>query len=143
PYTESFETDGLGTRYSAYTYYTVGTCQMFQRATAASNTCFQTDPTGPQGSWYWEAEGTNDAANPTAPTATLTISPINISGYANLQATLGVAAPNAANRRYDPNDKLRVQYRIDNGTWTNLALFVGNGDPFTQLNGDLKYDANN
>lgn len=133
-FTESFETDGQGTRYTASTpfnkqgnYWDRGENSDFDTLVAYTN---------PDGSFFWAAEDV-DSTGPGGngnPIQTLDFTGINIAGFTNLVFSglfassgnsLGAGFPFA-----EADDGIKVLYRIDGGSWRKGLCFAPVNAPF-------------
>ena len=98
PYTETFEDEGEGKRYSSNHFYNLDGIQ-FQRVTTNPANGTGGSPTtfsGIVGSGYWFGENTTSFANPSPlKNGTVTTKQVNASGYRNLhfQIRLGASVP--------------------------------------------------
>ncbi|WP_395376973.1 Ig-like domain-containing protein [Marinicella sp. W31] len=131
--TETFETDGNGSRYTS-------TPEFDQNTTPGTGTATASDHwgrsdgseianitgayTGADGSFFWAGEDVNDDGGNGQLPQTLEFTDIDITGFSNLAFTGLFGAGNErlpGNSNYDAADFIRVEYRID-----------GSGaDPFT------------
>ncbi|GAA4503224.1 hypothetical protein GCM10023172_27720 [Hymenobacter ginsengisoli] len=135
PYTEPFETDGEGTRYSSNHYFSQDAAQ-FQRTNANPTT---TGPAGTTfsnivGSYYWVGVNTAPASlNPTGKNnGTLTTKQVNATNYTNLHFQLRIGASSSINNGTQANwktsDYFQLFYRLNgSSTWTAFGLFRGTG----------------
>ncbi|WP_452229093.1 T9SS type A sorting domain-containing protein [Lacinutrix sp. MEBiC02404] len=72
---------------------------------------------------------------------TITLDPINISNYLNMELSIGMAAPNATYNRYEAEDFIMVEYQVDGGTWTR-AHYASGGPETASEAGRFRYDDN-
>ncbi|MBO2010991.1 Ig-like domain-containing protein [Hymenobacter negativus] len=169
--TESFETDGEGTRYTSNTFdfrantnnppspNNNGLTQYFVRNTA--NPVLNPYPAGGAsfganaspitignvtGSAFWiseSARGTGDISTIIRPPATLTLNPVNTTGYSGLQVKIDLAQgtrPTAL--QIENDDKINIQYSTNGGlSYTTIGSFVGD-NPAANVAGNWRQDAN-
>jgi len=145
PYTEDFETDGEGTRYTASTFASSATQTGFFRATASppvgpggvtlTNSTF----TGYNGSGYWFGRGARSITNPTYPLSTLQLAPVNATNTINLRFTLRLGRGQGSQTSgWEPDDYVKLFYRTSStGNWVLFGAFYGN-----YVTGELRRDAN-
>ncbi len=127
-WTESFETDGNGTRYSTSISEFVMGGDFFTR-TDGSNLPSNYSIGSPDGSFYWAAADI-DGQGATLPVS-LTISGINISGYSNLQFSgLFAEDDDGNNQDWDEPDYVHIFYSIDGGSEQNLLWIENDGSTF-------------
>ena len=131
-YTESFDTDGEGTRYFGNPFVSTSSLTGFFRATTSPATANGTtigsgNFTGWSGG-YWFGEGNDSPSNPTSPTSTVQLAPVNASGRSNIRFTIALGAAgnwlgyqNGAN----PGDSFELFYRINGGTPVKFGAFYG------------------
>ncbi|MCP5528055.1 MAG: hypothetical protein H7A47_14785 [Verrucomicrobiales bacterium] len=123
-FTEDFETDGQGSRYTASQPFNDGVDDHWNRTNGADISNSSAAYSGQHGSWYWAGEDVNDNGGNGQATQTMTFSSVAIAGYNNLQF-LGLFAADgqisAGSYRFDADDQVRVLYRIDGGAWHNAV----------------------
>jgi hypothetical protein len=142
-HTESFETDGEGSRYTTNTYFEASpNCNFFTRMAASPlDVCFQNNFfTGFQGNFFWGGEDIMRSGNPLPP-GSITTQSINIAGHSTLTVSLYLATANnvtPTNTRWETADSLNVQASIDGGPFRTVGRFMGD-DGF---GGDLIVDDN-
>jgi hypothetical protein len=150
-YSESFETDGEGTRYFTNTYsFCTGVPgnnpDYFLRTNtnpvlpAGCTSGFGNALTNLQGSWFWAGEDIR-SSTPVPniqPPGDITTQPINITGHVALSVSLYLATANNNNLRWETSDSINIQVSINNGTYFTVGRFVG--DNLT--GGRLRIDAN-
>lgn len=144
---ESFETDGEGTRYT-----TVGAF-----ANSDEDHWGRTDGTwdgtndintyqGPggysnvDGSWFWAGEDLDD--NGGSLPLSVTFNSFNISGFTSsddftFSGLFGYAG--VVNNDWDAGDYLHIQYSVDGGSWTDVLNFESTAGG---SNSDMGWDAN-
>jgi hypothetical protein len=121
-YTENFDADGEGTRYFGNGFQSASTTTGFFRATTNPAAGSVTTFTGVSGG-FWYGEGTNTAPNPTTPTSTLQLAPVNAAGYSILRFTIALGKASA----WEATDYFKLYYRADGGSWVEFGSFVGGG----------------
>lgn len=128
-WTESFETDGNGTRYTtSILEFSDGSGDYFTR-TDGSNIGSSVVVTGADGSFFFAAQDIDGEG--AAATQSLTISGINISGYSNLQFRGSFAEDDdGSDQDWDEPDYLRIFYSIDGGSEQNLLWIENDGSTF-------------
>jgi hypothetical protein len=125
PYTESFETDGRGTRYNVLGGFVSGN-NLFARINPSP------EITGIDGDFIFAAERTQTDAEPLEAVTAY----IDTTGYANLKLDL-LAAIQGGNVFEQADDFLLIQTSVDGGTWTNTGAFRST----STVNGALALDA--
>ncbi|MEM7057628.1 MAG: hypothetical protein AAF557_08565, partial [Pseudomonadota bacterium] len=131
-FTEGFETDGNGVRYTtSIVEFSDGVEDFFVR-TDGSNTGANYQVAGEEGSFYFAAQDI-DAANAAGfggPTlATLNVTGIDISGYENLAlSALFAEDDNGVLQDIDASDGLRIRAQIDGGGFQTILGFEAGGD---------------
>jgi hypothetical protein len=133
--TESFETDGEGSRYTSNPFQVA--CDFFLRD---DNTvgCLTNNPTGLNGSFYWTGEDTDSNPDLTG-TGILTLNPLAVTGFAlDVDVLLGIGRPNDG--RFEPLDELLFQYNMDGGGWITFGAFYGSNDGLPASTGNLVQD---
>lgn len=141
-FTEGFETDGEGSRYTSNSYDQSATCDFFLRNLSSTNPngCF-----GPpgfsnfQGSYYWASEDIMQSPGNRA-AGMLTTQNINIGGYGTLTVSIYLATTNDNTTRWETDDKIELQASIDAGAFTTVGRFVGDGAVGGNLREDLNLD---
>ena len=141
-YTESFETDGEGSRYNSNTFSDCPSPNFFLR----TNTNPVTPPscTGGfsstlvlsplQGTFFWAGE---DIAGPLPP-GSLTSQSINISGQSAMTISLYIACSNNGGTIWETGDSLNIQVNIDGGGFSTVGRFMGTDN----FGGNLAMDSN-
>jgi Concanavalin A-like lectin/glucanases superfamily/Bacterial Ig-like domain/N-terminal domain of BNR-repeat neuraminidase/Secretion system C-terminal sorting domain len=89
----------------------------------------------PTGTWLWAAEGVNRTASPGAKSVTL--NPLNVAGKSGLYAVVALADANSS-VSWENVDQIRIQYRLDGGSFITIGRFVGD-NPTTSA-GRLRQD---
>ena len=145
-YTENFDADAEGTRYSGNPFVSTPSQTGFFRATNSpatfgGSTIGTVAFTGWSGG-YWFGEGNDNANNAGAPTSTMQLAPVNASGSINLRFTIAVGSGgawlgyiNATN----PGDSFELFYRLNGGTPVKFGAFYGGATGTTpaRQDGDL------
>lgn len=126
PYTESFETDGRGTRYSVLGRFQNGN-SIFDRLATPSGV------SAANGSFVFVVEDTD--FDP-APLETVSVQ-LNAQGYTNLKAQLLVGTVGTDFEQV--NDLLTVEASVDGGAWTSVGQFRATGP----VNSPLALDTDN
>jgi hypothetical protein len=138
-FTEGFETDGEGNRYTATSAFTDGADDYFTRTDGFSEASGIPAYTGFEGDWFWAAEDVDSSDNPTG-SGLLDFTGIDISAFEAVTLSLDVGA--GSNAIFDnTEDFLLVQYRVDAGPWTTALAFENDGATFnTGLYQDTDFD---
>jgi hypothetical protein len=144
-YTEGFDADAEGTRYFGNSFVNTASQTGFFRATTSpatsgGSTLGINTFTGWSGG-YWYGEGTDDSSNPSSPTSTLQLAPVNATGRAGLKFTIAVGATSnwrGYNDAVNPGESFELFYRVNGGTPVKFAAFYGSGSGGpARLDGDL------
>ncbi|MFZ1754423.1 MAG: SprB repeat-containing protein, partial [Caldilineaceae bacterium] len=147
-HSESFETDGEGTRYTSNTYsYCPTDPDYFFRTNTnpvlpvGCTAGFGNALTNLQGSYFWAGEDIMSNQAPIicnrAP-GQITTQNITIAGYTSLQVSLFLATANNNNMRWETTDSINIQASIDGGAYRTVGRFMGNAT----FGGNLIIDAN-
>ena len=141
-FTESFETDGNGTRYTtSIPEFSDGAFDFFTR-TDGSNIGGAYQVTNGDGSFFFAAQDLDGEG--AASEQTLSFSGIDISGFTNLNfSALFAEDDDGNNQDWDDPDFVRVEYQIDGGGFENLFAIaeLDDGDAFNQEPGvDTDFD---
>lgn len=145
-FSESFETDGQGVRYTASTPFNDGTNDHWNRTDGTDIANTSGAYTNVTGSFFWAAEDTDDNGGNENDEQTLDFTGINISGFTDIVFSADFGAGNeggAGASAYDSLDYIKVTYQIDGGGYTNLLWFSyqNNGDTFNEPIGlDTDFD---
>ena len=129
-FTESFETDGNGTRYStSIPEFSDGSGDFFTR-TDSGNISGGYEVNGIDGSFYFAAQDIDGEG--AASQQTLEFSGIDVSGFTNLGFNALFAEDDASdgNEDWDAPDFVTVEYQIDDGGFNNLLAFANDGSTF-------------
>lgn len=145
---ESFETDGHSTRYTASSGggFNDGTSDHFNRTDGSDIANTSGAYSNADGTYFWAAEDTDDNGGSGADEQTIVFTGIDISGYSNLTfyGLFGAGNENVPGlNAYDKLDYIKVTYEIDaggeqNGIWFS---FENHGDDFNEPLGlDADFD---
>ena len=129
-FTESFETDGNGTRYiTSVPEFSDGSSDFFTR-TDGSNISSSYEVTDADGSFYFAAQDIDGERADSQ--QTLTFSGIDVSGFTNLGFNALFAEDNSSdgNEDWDEPDFVRVEYQLDGSGFNNLLAFKNDGSEF-------------
>lgn len=127
-FTEGFETDGEGVRYSTTTSFSDGADDYFTRTDGFSQASGIPSYTEFGGSWFWAAEDIDSTDNPDG-LALLDFTGINISAFDSVTLSLDLGA--GSNAVFDSTDDfVLVQYRVDAGAWSTALAFQNDGESF-------------
>jgi hypothetical protein len=122
---ESFETDGQGTRYNSTTEFLSSDEDYYGRQ---DNTVTDRSYVNVDGSYWWGGQDQD------APAITTNIfSGISISGYSSLEfsALFAEQRPEASGADdIDSSDFIHVDFQIDGGGWQNLMWWHNDGSSF-------------
>jgi methionine-rich copper-binding protein CopC len=136
--TESFETDGNGSRYIASTPFNDGSSDHWNRTDGSDISNISGPYSGYQGSYFWGAEDVDDNGGNGANPQTMLFAGIDINAYNNLAFSGLFGAGNGPGAEdYDAADYVKVQYRIDgtgNDPYIDGVCFAyqDNGDDFNE-----------
>lgn len=139
-YSEGFETNGEGSRYTSNAYLIASpTCDFFEReAISPLNTCFGgTTFTGFRGSFFWASEDIMSSPG-NRPPGSIQSNSFSISSYNNLKVSLYLATSNNNGTRWETADSINVKVSINGGAFITVGRFMGNAT----LGGSLIVDAN-
>ncbi|ERT06679.1 hemolysin-type calcium-binding repeat family protein [Lyngbya aestuarii BL J] len=129
-FTETFETDGNGTRYTtSIPEFTDGFSDFFIR-TDGSNIISSYNVFNSEGSFYFAAQDIDGEG--AASQQTLTFSGIDITGFTNLNLSTLLAEDDASdgNQDWDAPDFVSFEYQIDSSGFTNLLAIENDGSTF-------------
>ena len=145
-FSEDFETDGQGTRYTASTPFNDGSSDHWNRTDGSDINNITGAYTSISGSSFWAAEDTDDDGGNENDEQTLVFTGIDITGQSGLtfSGLFGAGNENGAgSSAYDSTDFIKVTYSIDGGSFQNLIWFSyqDNGDAFNEPIGlDTDFD---
>lgn len=150
-FTEGFETDGEGSRYTSNTF-------SFCSGVPGNNPDYflrtNTNPVLPsgctigftdvltnlQGSFFWASEDIR-SSSPVPninPPGQITTQTINISGYNSLTVSLFLATSSNNNIRWETSDSINIQVSINGGSFFTVGRFMGDA----VVGGRLRIDGN-
>jgi hypothetical protein len=150
-FTEGFETNGEGTRYTSNTF-------SFCSGTPGNNPDYflrtNTNPVLPtgctigftdaltnlQGSFFWASEDIRSSSPvPNAnPPGQITTQSISIAGYSTLNVSLFLATSSNNNVRWENTDSINIQASINGGPFNTIGRFMGDNP----AGGRLRIDGN-
>ncbi len=139
-WTESFETDGNGTRYTTSTpEFTDNSGDFFIR-TDGSDITGTYDIGTPDGSFFFAGQDLDGEG--ASSTLTVTFAGIDITGFTNLSFSGLFAEDDASNgdEDWDAADIAFVEVSIDGGAWTKVMQFAANGGTNTEPGLDTDFD---
>ena len=140
-FTESFETDGNGTRYiTSVPEFSDGSGDFFTR-TDGTNISGSYIVAEASGSFYFPAQDIDGEGADSQ--QTLTFSGLDISGVSNLGFSALFAEDNSSdgNEDWDASDFFKVEYAIDDNGFQNLLAFENDGSTFnTAPSQDTDFD---
>lgn len=136
-WTEDFETDGNGSRYTASTEFNDGNNDHWGRTDGSNISNVSGAYSGFSNSYFWAGEDLDDNGGNGSASQTIEISNINISGYQNISFSGLFAAGNAnapGANAYDSTDGIVIQYRVDGGGYVNGMCFSyeNHGDNYNE-----------
>jgi len=134
PYTEDFETDGEGTRYTTSNTFYDGSNDHFQRTNGGDISNVTGPYTGFRGTFFWAGEDLDDGGGDTQDFKTLTLQEVDVSGQSDVRFSgLFAAGCNEGEQFscYDLSDSLVVRYSVDGGTTFQTALQFSYVERFT------------
>jgi hypothetical protein len=136
---EDFETDGLGSRYTATSAFSDGADDYFILAGMDDGPSGLPPYSGFGGSYFWAAEDVDGPLNPTG-LALLDFSGIELTGVGAIRISLDIAAGSIVT--FDRSgDHVHVMFRVDGGPWTTALAFENDGSTFnSSLHQDLDFD---
>lgn len=126
-WSESFETDGLGTRYSVSNTFYNSINDHYTR-TNGSNISTVTAPyNGQNGTFFWAGEDMNDTSGPNTGDGliikTITFFPINITAVGSIELR-SLFATGSTGGGWDSADQLFVEYNKDGAGWVKVQQFT-------------------
>jgi hypothetical protein len=135
-WSESFETDGEGTRYTTSNSFFRTTSDHFQRTdNAAPNAIGNVggDYSGADGSYYWAGEDLDDATGGDgSPLKTMTFTGISIAAMSNIEIR-GLFATGNPGNGWDAADELYLEYQVDAGGYALFMEFAANASTGSNL----------
>lgn len=143
-WSESFETDGQGSRYTSSLEFNDSNSDHWGRTDGSNISNTSGAYTNMDGTWFWAAEDTDDNGGNGDKEQTLTIAGIDISTYTNLQFSGLFAAGNEGgpgSGAYDAPDYIKVQYQVDGGGYIDGMCFGYEEDAGHPYNEPIGLDA--
>jgi len=136
-YSESFETDGEGTRYTSNTFTDCTNSDFFFRTNTnpvtppSCSAQFGSTLTNLQGSWFWASEDirTSSPVPGSRPPGAITTQAITATAYNNLSVSLYLATSNNNNLRWESADSINIQVSFDGVNYRTIGRFMGKGTP--------------
>lgn len=140
-WTETFETDGQGSRYTSTAEFSDNDEDYYGRL---SNTNTDRSYTSGEGSFWWGGQDQNDTgAGDGILVRTIIFSNINVSSYTDLvfKGLFAEERPEAGGLDdIDSTDYVHVEYQLDGGGWQNLLWFENDGGGNTTFLVDTNFD---
>jgi hypothetical protein len=137
-WSEDFETDGNGTRYTASLPFNDGSSDHWNRTDGSNISNVSGSYTGFSNSFFWAAEDTDDNGGNGNDEQIIIFSSTNTSGYENLifRGLFGAGNENSpGNSGYDNADYIQVDYSTDGGSNYTPGICFGyedHGDAFNE-----------
>lgn len=130
-WSESFETDGQGVRYTSTAEFTDGGGDYWMRTDGVGLPISAGGYSAMDGTYFWAAEDVDGEGGTKEPE--LNVTGIDINGFSNLSFSGLFAAGNEGGPgagKYDSTDYMKVQYQIDGGGYVDGVCFnyENNGD---------------
>ena len=125
-FTEDFETDGQGSRYTASTPFNDGSSDHWNRTDGSDISNNTAAYSSYSGTYFWAAEDTDDNGGNGEDDQTLDITGIDITGKTGLQFQALFGAGNEDGVKassYDSTDYIKVQAQIDGGGYSEVLWF--------------------
>lgn len=125
-FTEDFETDGQGSRYTASTPFNDGSSDHWNRTDGSDISNNTAAYSSFSGTFFWAAEDTDDNGGNGEDDQTLDITGIDITGKTGLQFKALFGAGNEDGVKassYDSTDYIKVQAQIDGGGYSDVLWF--------------------
>jgi hypothetical protein len=124
-FTEDFETDGQGSRYTASTPFNDSSADHWNRTDGSDIGNATGAYSSYNNSFFWAAEDTDDNGGNGVDDQTLDITGIDIAGQTDLQfqALFGGQSRGAGSSNYDSTDYIKVQAQIDGGGYIDVIWF--------------------
>jgi len=146
-WSESFETDGQGSRYTSSPEFNASNNQHWGRTDGTDISNVSGPYTNVDGGFFWAAEDTDNtgAGGDGQKEQVLTVTGINVSGYSNLAFSGLFGAGNesgpGADSGYDAADYIVIAYQIDGGGYIDGICFGYEEDPGHPFNEPIGLDA--
>ncbi|NDV61270.1 hypothetical protein G0Q06_02265 [Puniceicoccales bacterium CK1056] len=136
---ETFETEGLGTRFLATNSFSDGADDYFIRTDGNAGATGIPEYTHYGDTWYWAAEDIDSTDNPSGE-AILDFANIDLTGFDSFTISIDIGAGSIVT--FDSvDDFVFVQYRIDAGSWQTALAFQNDGQTFnSNMRQDLNFD---
>lgn len=126
-WTESFETDGLGTRYSVSNTFLNSANDFYVRTDGTNISTVAGAYSAQDGTFFWAGEDMNDTSGPNLGDGqiikTITFFPIDVTGVVSLQLRSLFATGNTGTG-WDSADQLYVEYNLDGAGWVKIQQFA-------------------
>ncbi|MFL2833214.1 MAG: beta strand repeat-containing protein [Coraliomargaritaceae bacterium] len=125
-FTEDFETDGQGTRYTATTPFSSGTQDHWNRTDGTNISNVSGAYSSFSGTYFWATEDTDYSTGTGDDVQTIDITGIDIAGQTDLQfqALFGAGNENGVgSSKYDNVDYIKVEAQIDGGGYNDVIWF--------------------
>jgi hypothetical protein len=125
-FSEDFETDGQGSRYTASTPFNDGSSDHWNRTDGSDISNNTAAYSSFSGTFFWAAEDTDDDGGNGEDDQTLAITGIDITGKTGLQLQALFGAGNEDGVKassYDSTDYIKVQAQIDGGGYNEVLWF--------------------
>lgn len=136
---DSFETDGHGSRYTATGLFSDGEDDYFVRTDGATGPTGLPTYTNAHGDWFYAIEDSETTEN-TSSVARLDFTDLSITGVTQLQFAIDLAAGSTS--AFDANeDFFRLEFQVDAGSWQPaIAAFNDGTAKNTMLRIDTDFD---
>lgn len=148
-FTEGFETDGEGTRYTSTAFIDCLNSDYFTRTntnpvqpTGCGTALFLSPFTNLQGSFFWASEDIRSSSPVpnSRPPGSLTTQSFSVNGFSNLTLTLFAACSGNNGLRWESSDSINIKASFNGGPYRVVGRFMGKGDNITGAH--LGIDAN-
>lgn len=139
-YSEGFETNGEGSRYTSNSYLLASpTCDFFEREPISPlNVCFGGVTFNSfRGNFFWASEDIMSSPG-NRPPGNITSTSFSISGFSTLKVSLYAATSNDNGTRWESADSINIKVSFNGGSFITVGRFMGNG----VVGGSLVIDAN-
>ena len=142
-YSESFETDGEGSRYTSNTFNNAALSDVWERTNQNPHPYHSTGiASGTEdGTFYWAGEDIQSTLG-TATDAFVELDPVSVSGFSSLDVQIALGISRFGQNRWENDDYIIVEYNMDNTGWNIIGLFMGN-NAATAVGGQLRQDTDN
>ncbi|MGB1253290.1 MAG: ExeM/NucH family extracellular endonuclease, partial [Candidatus Promineifilaceae bacterium] len=131
-WSEDFETDGSGTRYTPSEECTDNSADFFTRTDGSTIGSFMSY-SSPHNTYFWAASDT-DGSPCTMDPQSIVFQSFDISGYNNLvfKGLFAEDDSSDSNEDWDADASVRVEYQVDGGAWTPVLQFETSVDATNQ-----------